>query len=158
MVSGGPARRRPSARTPSKVVCCFGCVYPLHVVTRDATLSYELPSVETRLALDLFPALPQSYGPLTDAFKSNFRLIETHEIPGLRSLRADASLVQFLDFFGSTWEDALGRWSTLAWMCGYRKVHGNDAYAGVEPWARFYELLNDRIVPIRIELSVLEHY
>jgi hypothetical protein len=143
---------------PRSLVGCVGCVYALHVVTCDAILSYELPSVESRLALDLFPALPQSYGSLSDSFKSKFRLIETHEIPGLRSLRADASLVRFLDFFGSTWEDALGRWSTLAWMCDYRRVHGNDAYAGVEPWAKFYELLNDRIVPIRIELSVLEHY
>jgi len=145
-------------RRSLRILSVVGAGAILDMVTRDAILSYKLPSEETRLAVDLFPALPQGYGQLMDAFKANFRLIETNEIPGLSSLRADASLAQFLDFFGVTWEDALNRWPTLAWMCDYRRVHGNEAYAGVEPWVRFYELLNDRIVPFRIELSILEHY
>ena len=158
LAGGLPFRGGPSAQKPSKVVYCIRCVYPRHVVTRDAIFIFEMPSGETRLVLDLFPALSQSYGPLADAFRSNFRLIETNEIPGLRSLRADATLGQFLDFFGSTWQDARDRWPTLAWMCDYRKAHGDGAYASIEPWIRFYELLNDRIVPFRIELGILEHY
>jgi len=128
------------------------------VLTRDALLSYKMPSGETRLALDLFPALPQGYGTSTDMFKSAFRLTETNEVPGLRSLRAETTLAPFLEFFGSTLEDACAKWPTLAWMCDYREAHDADAYAGVVQWIRFYELLTDRIVPFRIELAIVEHY
>lgn len=141
-----------------EVVCRRRLAYAECVVTCDALFSYKMPSGETRLALDLFPALPQSYGTSTDVFKSNFRLIETNEVPGLRSLRAEATLVQFLEFFGSTWLDARAKWPTLAWMCDYRETHDAEAYAGVAQWIRFYDLLSDRIVPFRIELAIVEHY
>ena len=128
--------------------------------THDATVSYAqpLPTGGTRLHLDLFPALPQSHDALHDAFKDHFSLAETNEIPGLVSLRCEATLDKFLAFFGCTWNDAQQRWPNLAWMVEYRKQHGCDASACVNAWEQFYALLDGDVVPIHIEVGAVEHY
>jgi hypothetical protein len=134
--------------------------YPGSMETHDATIIYEqpIPGGETRLHLDLFPALPQSHGALHDAFARHFSLGETDEIPGLVSLRREATLEKFLAFFGCTWSDAQQRWSNLAWMVEYRKQHGRDAYSCVDAWEQFYALLDDQVVPSHIEVAAVEHY
>ena len=126
--------------------------------SHEATFVYSrpLPSGNVRLRLDLFPAIPTSYGPAHEALVSRFRLQETHEVAGLATLRAEATLRDVLSFLGSTWQEALNRWPELAAMEAYRREHGTDAYTCVEPWSEFYQLLADQVVPTRIELTAAE--
>jgi hypothetical protein len=128
------------------------------VNSHAATLIYAqpLPTGSARFHLDLFPAIPSSYGPQHDAFVSRFRLLETREAGGLVSLRAEASLPGLLAFLGSSWNEALARWPELAAMAAYRKEHGDDAYASLNQWQQFYQLLEDGVAPERIELATLE--
>jgi len=100
--------------------------------------------------------MPASYGPLHDDFVSRFRLLETAEVDGLVSLRAQANLGEVLDFLGTSWESALDRWPELAAMTAYRQEHDPDAYSCVEPWVKFYQLLADHVLPERIELAAIE--
>ena len=126
--------------------------------SHEATFIYTLPlpGGDVRLRLDLFPAIPASYGPPHDAFVSQFRLLETHEVGGLVSLRGEANLRDLLGFLGSSWQEALDRWPELAAMAAYRQERGTDAYACVEPWIKFYQLLADQVLPERIELAAIE--
>ena len=41
-------------------------------------------------------------------------------------------------------------------MTAYRREHGTDAYSCVEPWIKFYQLLDDQVFPERIELATIE--
>ncbi|MGN6526946.1 MAG: hypothetical protein ACTHL8_11185 [Burkholderiaceae bacterium] len=126
--------------------------------SHEATLIYAkaLPNGSAKLRLDLFPAIQSSYGAQHDAFVSQFRLLETHEVGGLVSLRGEATLRDLLGFLGSCWQQALDRWPELAAMVGYRQKHGTDAYACVETWFEFYQLLADQVMPDRIELASIE--
>jgi hypothetical protein len=128
------------------------------VNSHEATFVYTrpLPSGDVRLRLDLFPAIPSSYGPPHDAFVSKFRLLETDEVSGLVSMRAEATLRDVLGFLGGSWQEALERWPELAAMTAYRQEHGADAYTCVEPWIEFYQLLADQVLPERIELAAIE--
>jgi len=132
--------------------------YPEDVNSHQAALNYAqpLPTGSARLCLDLFPAIPSSYGTQHDAFVSGFRLQETREVSGLVSLRAEALLPDLLAFLGGSWKEALARWPELAAMAAYRQEHGNDAYASLDQWQQFYQLLDDGIAPERIELASLE--
>lgn len=118
--------------------------------------SRPLPSGDARLRLDLFPAIPSSYGPVHEALVSQFRLQETHEVTALVTLRAEATLHDVLNFLGCTWQEALNRWPELSAMEAYRREHGTDAYKCVEPWIEFYQLLADQVLPTRIELTATE--
>jgi hypothetical protein len=128
------------------------------VNSHEATLTYAqpLPTGRARLYLDLFPAIPSSYGAQHDAFVSRFRLLETREVSGLASLRAEARLPELLAFLGSSWEEALARWPELAAMAAYRQEHGGDAYASLDHWEQFFQLLGDGILPERVELASIE--
>lgn len=128
--------------------------------SHEATIEYQqpLPSGKHRLTLDLFPAIPQSHGPAHDEFVRWFMLVETHEVPGLRTLRSEVSSDCLTSFLGVAWTEALNRWATLRWMSEYRDEHGRDAYAQLDAWEVFYELLADGIVPARIVVSFIEHY
>lgn len=128
--------------------------------THEATIIYPrpLPDGTDRLCLDLFPAIPMSCGAAHDSFLRHFELAETHEVAGLRTLRRVATLEQFLAFFGTSWNEALGRWPELSWMVEYRREHGADTYSSVEAWQKFYMLLNDGIAPSQVALALIEHY
>jgi len=130
------------------------------VESRDATLIYPRPFVHgnARLCIDLFPAIPSAHGQEHETFCEHFSLTETGEVPGLVTLRAEATLEQFVAFFGESWHEALRRWPTLVWMAEYRDRHGPDAYAGIVGWRQFYERLNDKIVPSKIALASIEHF
>ena len=126
--------------------------------SHEATLIYArpLPNGRARLHLDLFPSIPSSYGAQHDAFVARFRLLETREVSGLVSLRAEAKLPELLAFLGGSWEEARLRWPELAAMAAYRQEHGKDAYASLDQWEQFFQLLGDGILPERVEVASIE--
>lgn len=144
----------------NRLRCIEFAEYPNRVETHEATLTYlrPLPNGTGGLWLDLFPAIPMSRGTVHDSFVAHFELRETREIAGLRTLRGLAPVEKFVAFFGATWCEALGRWTDLSWMHEYRREHGAETYTAIDAWQEFYALLDDGVLPIKIELAFIEHY
>ena len=128
--------------------------------SHEAHLEYRthLPGGGQRLTLDLFPAIPQSCGPGHDEFVRWFALVETREVPGLRTLRNAVLTDRLVSFLGVDWTDARSRWENLRWMSDYRGVHGRDTFAQLDAWETFYELLSDGIAPARVEVAFIAPY
>lgn len=138
------------------VASLIGRVYAVRTMACYAILTYQLSDGATQLVMDLFPAAPHAGGPSGQALKARFRMIETHEIAGGRSLRADVEPDEFLEYLGKSWDEALAKWPLVAWMWEYRTAHGEDTYAGVASWSKFYDMLAAGNVPTRIGLCVVE--
>jgi len=130
--------------------------------THTAILNYEqtLQSGQLCLIINLFPAIPQSIGPVHDVFIEYFSLAETGEIPGLVSLRAGATIEKFLLFFGRTYDEACQRWPGLSFIHDWRSEGGKKSgdYTEIENWQLFFRLLNEGVEPTKIKLEFIEHY
>lgn len=128
--------------------------------TYEATLVYAEPVFidSTKLCLELFPAIPTAHGTAHDDMIEHFGMRESREIPGLVTLRATTDVDAFYAFFGRTWAEALERWPTLAYFHAYRQEHGPEAYADVEAWQLFYDLVERGVHPIEINVAFIEHY
>lgn len=130
------------------------------MTSHDALIDYAQPVAKgkTRLCLDLFPAIPNSSGEAHDAMVKHFGMVESNAVPGLKTLQARCNQAAFLEFFGRSWEEAVSRWSTLAFFHEYRQQHGQDAYASVGDWQTFYELVSAGTEPEGITVAFVEHY
>lgn len=113
---------------------------------------------ETRLAIDLFPAVPQSFGSAHSEMVRRFKMKPSADVPGLLTLRAQVTLKEFLGFFGEDWGKALERWPLLRDFYSDRANSGPDSYASLDAWQKFYELIELGHLPLSIEVSFKEHY
>ena len=128
--------------------------------SHEALIDYAQPvaSGKARLCLDLFPAVQGSLGPAHEAMVRHFNMVESNAVPGLMALQAKCDQAAFLAFFGSSWDEAVGRWPTLAFFHDYRERHDRDAYASVSNWQAFYKLVRAGAQPEGITIAFLEHY
>lgn len=128
--------------------------------SHDALIDYAQPlaSGKTRLCLDLFPAIPSSFGETHYAMVKHFGMLESNAVPGLMTLQARCNQAAFLEFFGGSWDEAVTRWPTLSFFHEYRLQHGRDAYASVNEWETFYDLVSAGVEPEGITVAFVEHY
>lgn len=82
---------------------------------------------------------------------------KSHAVSGLVTLEARTAQAPFLDYFGSSFESAVGRWPTLASFVEYRRRFDNRAYAGVDAWEAFYGLVDAGRVARTILISFVEY-
>lgn len=128
--------------------------------SHDALIDYAQPlaSGKTRLCLDLFPAIPNSFGETHHAMVKHFGMVESNAVPGLMTLQARCDQAAFIEFFGRSWAEAVSRWPTLAFFHEYRQQHGQDTYTSVNDWRAFYELVSAGVEPESITVAFVEHY
>jgi hypothetical protein len=127
--------------------------------SHEALIDYASPMDKDaeRLRIDLFAAVPVTYGETHRAMVEHFQMVESGELHGLVTLRAKCNQAQFLAFFGQSWNEALKRWPTLAFFHEYREQHGEDNYLSVAAWKKFYQLVNDGVEATTIDVVFIEH-
>lgn len=127
--------------------------------SHEALIDYARPVAggKERLCLDLFPAVPNSFGPTHQAMVKHFNMVESNVVPGLMTLQARCDQAAFLAFFGCSWDEAVSRWPTLAFFHDYRERDDRDAYAGVSIWQAFYSLVQVGIEAEGITVAFIEH-
>lgn len=128
--------------------------------SHDALVDYGRPVVEgsSRIQLDLFPAIPTSFGETHHAMVRHFNMAECKAVPGLMTLQAKCNQAAFLEFFGRSWDEAITRWPTLALFHEYRQHNGPEYYTSVSQWQAFYQLVSAAVEPETITVAFVEHY